>query len=139
MAAESLRDRLIRHEGIRLAPYRDTEGKLTIGIGRCLDTEGISHDEAIYMLDNDIKNVQQQTAKAMPWILGIDDERQEVIYEMVFQLGINGVMQFQKMLSAIRQGDYLTASKEMINSQWHQQTPQRCEELADIMLNGSAT
>lgn len=135
--SESLQDRLIRHEGIRTAAYRDSRGFLTIGVGRCLDTEGISHDEAIYLLQNDIRNAQQKVVAAMPWVLGLDDERQEVLYEMCFQLGINGLLQFKNMISAIKGGDYAAAAREMLSSAWHTQTPARCEELADIILTGS--
>lgn len=41
-------------EGLRLKPYRDTVGKLTIGIGRNLDDVGISEAEAEYLLSNDL-------------------------------------------------------------------------------------
>lgn len=134
---ELLIDRLIRHEGIRLQPYKDTVGKLTIGIGRNLDDEGISHDEALYMLGNDVHNVQHEAAKAFPWLLGIDDTRQSVIYEMIFQLGINGVLGFPKMLAAMRIADWPTASNQMLNSKWHTETSSRCEELAEIMRTGT--
>ena len=42
-----------------------------------------------------------------------------------------------KMIVAMREKDYTTASKEMLNSQWHIQTPSRCEELANLMLYGN--
>ena len=34
---ERIKAQLVRHEGLRLKPYRCTAGKLTIGIGRNLD------------------------------------------------------------------------------------------------------
>lgn len=49
-----LKDMLIRHEGLKLKPYRDTVGKLTIGAGRNLNDLGISEREAMFLLDNDI-------------------------------------------------------------------------------------
>ena len=39
-------EQLIRDEGLRLFPYTDTVGKLTIGVGRNLTDAGISADEA---------------------------------------------------------------------------------------------
>ena len=45
---------LRRHEGVRLKPYRDTVGKLTIGVGRNLDDVGITPDEATVLLRTDI-------------------------------------------------------------------------------------
>ncbi len=38
-----IKAQLVRHEGLKLKPYRCTAGKLTIGIGRNLDNCGISH------------------------------------------------------------------------------------------------
>lgn len=33
---DRIKEQLVRHEGLRLRPYRCTAGKLTIGIGRNL-------------------------------------------------------------------------------------------------------
>ena len=65
---EKLKEQLIRHEGLRLKPYRCTANKLTIGVGRNLDDVGISEDEALILLENDIIKVQRQ-AENFPWFL----------------------------------------------------------------------
>lgn len=132
---ESLRDMIIRHEGIRAKPYHDSVGVLTIGVGRNLE-KGLSEDEIFYLLNNDINNVKYEVNKNFPWVLGLDEARMNVIYNMCFQLGINRLSLFRKMLASCRDGDYETAANEMINSMWHKQTPKRCEELANIMKNG---
>lgn len=134
--SETLEERITRHEGVRLKAYRDTLGKLTIGIGRNLDDCGISHDEAIVLLNNDIAKVTDQVQRAFPWTDLIDDTRRDALIEIAFQLGIHGLMGFPKMLAAIQAKDYDTAAQEMLNSTWHKQTPDRCEELARIMLTG---
>ena len=54
-----IKAQLVRHEGLRLKPYRCTAGKLTIGIGRNLDDRGISLKEAYAMLERDILNCEQ--------------------------------------------------------------------------------
>lgn len=133
---ETLRDRIIRHEGVSLVPYKDTLGKLTIGVGRCLDTQGISQDEAQYLLDNDIENVVAKVNSSLPWVQSLDDRRRDVLYEMAFQLGINGLLGFKNTLAAINANNWSSASVAMLNSAWHKQTPKRCEELANIILNG---
>ena len=58
---------------------------------------------------------------------------QEVLIEMVFQLGIGGVGKFKKMWAALEQGDFVEASDQMMDSRWHQQTTNRCEDLAGRM------
>jgi lysozyme len=133
---ESLRDRIIRHEGIRLKLYKDSLGYLTIGVGRCIELRGISEDEAFYMLNNDLLNSKREVNENMPWVLGLDEMRLNVLYEMSFQLGFNRLSLFKKMLSAMREGDFNRAADEMLDSAWHRQTPKRCEELAKIIRNG---
>lgn len=137
MKMETLQDRIQRHEGLRLAPYRDSLGKLTIGVGRCLDTKGISREEALYLLDNDLAYVKEHVDTALPWTLGLDDARKGILYEMAFQLGINGLLAFKNMLAAMRDHNWDSAAQNMLNSAWNIQTPVRCRELADIMLKGS--
>jgi len=54
MNMQRLQNTLEHHEGLRLKPYKDSVGKLTIGIGRNLDDVGISKSEALLLLQNDI-------------------------------------------------------------------------------------
>ena len=53
---ERIKEQLVRHEGLRMKPFRCTAGKLTIGIGRNLDDYGISQTESYVLLENDIQN-----------------------------------------------------------------------------------
>ena len=52
---QKITDQLIRHEGLRLTPYRCPAGRLTIGVGRNLEEKGISEQEAMVLLENDNK------------------------------------------------------------------------------------
>ena len=61
-----IKTQLIRHEGLRLKPYRCTAGKLTIGIGRNLDDCGISQKEAYAMLERDIADCEQWLIDEIP-------------------------------------------------------------------------
>ena len=46
-------------------------------------------------------------------------------------------MKFKKMWEALREKNYLKASEEMIDSNWHKQTTKRCESLANTMRNAN--
>ena len=63
----------------------------------------------------------------------IEHEAKCVLIEMVFQLGIGGVSKFKNMWKALGEGDYQTASEEMLDSRWAKQTPKRAEGLSAIM------
>jgi lysozyme len=128
-----LRERIIKHEGIRLKPYRDSLGYLTIGIGRCLDKKGISQTEANILLLNDINDSLEAVRQNISFYNDLDDLRQEILVEMCFQMGTGGLLGFKKFLKHLKDGEYDKASKEMLRSDWAFQTPNRAQELADIM------
>ena len=133
---EVLRDRIARHEGFRGRPYKDSLGFITIGFGRCLDTKGISQDEGLYLLDDDIGDATREVLGALPWVEQMDEVRRGVLIEMCFQLGLDGLMQFKHMLAAAQQSIWDRAADEMLSSTWAQQTPERAQELAALMRNG---
>ena len=59
MSPDTLMEDLVRDEGLRLELYQDSVGKWTIGVGRNLDDVGISEDEAMYLLRNDISRAKR--------------------------------------------------------------------------------
>ncbi len=80
----ALAARLVREEGLRLKPYRDEVGKLTIGIGRNLEDVGISDSEANFMLGSDISRTEAGLDASLPWWRKLDDVRQSVMMDMAF-------------------------------------------------------
>lgn len=129
---EGLRKDLIAEEGLRLKPYLCPAGKLTLGVGRNLDDVGITEDEAMMMLDNDIERVKGQLAKALPWLETKPQGVQRAIANMAFQMGLGGVLKFQKMLAALQARDYNAARREALDSAWAKQTPQRAGRVTDL-------
>lgn len=132
-----LKIQLVHHEGIRLKPYRDTVGKLTIGIGRNLDDCGISRDEARMLLDNDLDRTIASVRRHFAWFDGLGDARQRAVVDMAFNLGIAGLSQFGKMIAALSVGDFATAATEMLDSAWALQVPTRAQTLAQMMRDGN--
>ena len=127
---------LNRDEGLRLLPYRDTVGKLTIGVGRNLDDVGISIAEANNMLLNDINRVLPQLDKSMPWWRDLSEARQRVLCNMAFNLGITKLLKFTKTLKMMQDGNYKQAAEAMRQSLWYRQVGVRAERLAVMMDNG---
>lgn len=131
----SLRDRIKRHEGKRLEPYKDSVGLLTVGYGRCIDRVPFSEDEIELMFRNDLRRARAG-ARSFHFYPHIGVGRQEALTELCFWLGLGGVKKFKKMLSALSQGRWRDARDELLDSKLHTQVPARCEELADILLTG---
>ena len=138
MNMDALLEQLVEHEGLRLKPYRCTAGKLTIGCGRNLDDRGISKDEALYLLRNDIKkciNDAEAVIGSQVWE-GLSEARKRVLVDMRFNLGAGGIRTFKNTLQAIREGRYDDASRGMLNSKWARQVGRRAKTLARMMLGG---
>jgi lysozyme len=133
-----MRAELTRDEGLRLKPYRDTVGKLTIGIGRNLDDRGISEGEAAVLLDNDIGIVASELDRALPWWRGLDPVRQRVLVNMGFNMGVPGLLGFHTTLGLVQSGDYADAAAAMLESKWASEVGARAERLAAMMRTGSA-
>ncbi|WP_461535211.1 glycoside hydrolase family protein [Spongorhabdus nitratireducens] len=133
---ETLEQALIRHEGLRLTPYTDTVGKLTIGVGRNLDDNGITEDEALLLLRHDIARARAELERAFPFVLGLDPVRRDVLINMVFNMGLPAFSGFRHMLAAVEQRDFATAAREMLNSRWARQVKGRASELAGQMKRG---
>ena len=125
---------LILNEGLRLKPYYDTVGKLTIGVGRNLIDNGISEDEAMYMLENDIRRAVQDLQRIFINFNDYDEHVKAVLIDMMFNLGFEGFMSFKKFIRAIKDGDMETAAKEMMDSKWAMQVKSRAERDRDILL-----
>jgi lysozyme len=131
-----LRDILVRDEEYRAHPYEDTTGHLTVGIGRNLTDRGISLEEALLMLDNDVQFFSSFLSARLPFFESLDDVRKIVLICMCFNLGTSGILKFPKMLDAIADKRYHDAADEMMDSTWSGQVKERSFRLSQMMCTG---
>lgn len=153
----TLKELLINHEGVRLKPYKDTVGKWTIGVGRNISDVAFSDDEkiylgipprdifkgitiveAMYLLDNDIKKAIKDEQEHFDWVGSLDNVRQAVVIDMIFNLGITKFSKFTNTISYIKEGDYEKAADNMLLSLWAKQVGRRAKELSEMMRTGHA-
>lgn len=147
-------------EGCELKVYIDSVGEPTIGIGRCLTTKGLSKDEcdflklgtydknaviaklevrgitlneAEYLLSNDIDYFTSELSKSLSFFNKLPEIAKIVLLNMCFNLGVNGLLKFKNTLSFIEKGQYIAASKEMLNSNWKNQVGQRAYRLSKML------
>lgn len=126
---------LIRHEGLRLLPYKDTVGKLTIGVGRNITDKGITQAEAISLLINDITECTDDL-NTFDWFPPLDPIRQRALLDMRFNLGPQGFREFKRLLLALTNRDYIMAAASMRASKWAKQTGKRAQYLAELVETG---
>lgn len=126
----TLTDQLVRDEGLRLKPYQDLVGKWTIGVGRNLSDVGISTDEAMVLLSNDVLEATKSLEQAFPWTSALDEVRLGALINMTFNMGIGGLSGFRLFLAAVQQGNWDEAKKQMLDSSWADQVGARAQRLA---------
>lgn len=152
ISKKTVQDRLIFNEGFKLEVYLCPSGKKTIGVGRCLETNPITDEEAkvigtkkltkitreqaYYLLRNDIDKVVKQIENAFPWWSNLLPDRQYVLIDMVFQMGLEKVKQFKKTLLYLSTGFYKQAGIELLDSNYARQTPSRAKRNAYALTVG---
>ena len=132
----SLKDQLVRDEELRLKPYTDSVGKLTIGVGRNLTDKGISVQEAQGLLANDIADATAELQAKLPWTATLDDVRKCAMLNMTFNMGIGGLLEFHDFLARMQRGDFSGAAGAMLDSLWARQVGPRATRLSMQIQTG---
>ena len=138
-----LKTKIKKHEGYRDHIYLDSLSIRTFGYGHMvLDTddltEGVNYpiEVAEEYFEKDF-SIAVSDAEKLIGDIELNHVQKCCIIQMVYQLGGPRTSKFKKMWQALRDGDALTASAEILDSRWHAQTPGRCEEVAEEMAGST--
>ena len=135
-----LSNRLKSDEGVRYEVYLDHLGFKTFGVGHKI-TEGDPEYQlpvgapvpmsVVYEVFQ--KDLREAIADARDVYFDVWDELpeevQEILVNMVFNLGRRGLSKFYRMNFHIRNRDWKAAALEGRDSLWHKQVPNRAERL----------
>lgn len=141
MTDNTLAMMLIRHEGENKKganhfPYKCPAGKITLGWGRNIQERGISDDEAMLMLHNDIHISYRELDGAFGWFEMLDGVRQMALADMHFNMGMTKLSKFINMIAAFAAKDYETAADEAKDSHWYNQVGARGREIVHMVRTG---
>jgi lysozyme len=131
---------LERDEGCVLHAYPDSKGYWTLGIGILVDKRrggGITREEAIYLLRNRLRKIEFDLIQNLPWLSQIDPIRYYALVNMAYQMGVGGLLQFRKMLAAVKKRDWAEAAIQIMDSKYaSEDSPERAERMAKQMITG---
>lgn len=123
---------ILENEGFRSKPYPDplSGGEpFTFGHGLTYITE----DESAAIVKGRVKQLGDRLQSNIHYFKELPIQAREVLIEMAFQMGVTGTLKFRNMWDALSNSNFKVASKEMLDSRWAKQTPQRAKELAELM------
>ena len=123
------------NEGYRRDMYKDTEGIWTIGIGFNLE-EGFTREECEVILRHRMGKLINELCQRVPVYIDVCSVRKIVLLDMAYNLGIEGLRKFKKMLAALEKRDYELAAKEMLDSRYASQVKGRARRNAYMMETG---
>jgi len=130
---------LRKHEGVETHAYVDTVGKVTIGVGRNIDSGGglgLSDDEIDYLLANDLQRVEAELSQTFEWYDDLNDPRKDAMMDICFNMGLPRLSKFKKSLAAMSNRHYEIAAVEFLDSRWAVQVGQRAITISEIIRTG---
>lgn len=136
-------------EGYKEKPYIDTLGYPTVAGGVRIGPKGASLSNYQFTVPREVGDVwklsilNDKIAAAKKYsniqqaLANCNDARKDIIYSMMYQLGVDGLAQFRNTLKSIAGGDFNAGAEGMLNSLWARQTPGRAQRHAEVMRSGT--
>lgn len=136
-------DRIALSEGFSGRVIKDPGRGWDIGFGRSLTYNPLSAEEKKYvqynadgsmsisragaeqLLKNDVNKMMKDMDRRIPWWRTLDDERQFVLLDMAYTLGVGGLCRQKTILNAMKVHNYEAAAEAMRNSKWYRQVGNR--------------
>jgi GH24 family phage-related lysozyme (muramidase) len=88
------------------------------------------------MLEEDLAGATVALRSGLPWADALDGARRDVLINMVFNLGLAGLLEFTTFLALVREGKYGQAADDLATTKAAQQDVERYRELAEQMRSG---
>ena len=143
MNVEQLREQLKIDEGCVYKIYTDHLGYPTFGIGHLIiesDPENVqavgtpvSNDRVDAAFDGDVEVVLSECKVLYPDFEDLPEEAQQIIANMMFNLGRPRLSKFVGMKRGVDEKDWNSAADEMVDSRWYRQVGARAERLVNRM------
>ena len=143
MNVDNLREQLKIDEGCVYELYLDHLGYPTFGIGHLViesDPENgqavgtpVSDDRVDAAFDADVEIVLSECKVHYPDFDDLPEEAQQIIANMMFNLGRPRLSKFRGMKAGVDSKDWNLAAEEMVDSRWYAQVGRRAERLVERM------
>ena len=141
MNIEKLREQLEIDEGVKYEIYNDHLGYATFGVGHLVlesDPEHgselgtpISESRVIEAFEQDCENVLRDCHILYEDFDDLPEEAQQVIANMMFNLGRPRLSKFAGMKRGVDARDWNQAADEMVDSNWYRQVTNRADRLVE--------
>ena len=143
MDIDQLRETLKVDEGVKNEIYLDHLGLPTCGIGHLITEDDAEHglevgthidDERVNELfDQDVQVTLGECRLLYNDFDDLPEEAQQIIANMMFNMGRPRLSRFHKMKQAVDGRDWIEAGNQMMDSRWYKQVTTRADRLVRRM------
>ena len=143
MDIDQLRETLKVDEGVKNEIYLDHLGLPTRGIGHLITEDDPEHgldvgthidDERVNELfDQDVQVTLGECRLLYNDFDDLPEEAQQIIANMMFNMGRPRLSRFHKMKQAVDGRDWIEAGNQMMDSRWYKQVTTRADRLVRRM------
>jgi len=149
MKFERLYEQLKYDEGVVYEIYKDHLGYPTFGVGHLVLESDEEYEQPVgtpvseervadcFRKDSDIAIRECYVLYGESYFEDFPDEVQEILVNMMFNMGRPRLSKFKKMNAALKKEDWVEAAKEGRDSRWHKQVTKRAERLMSRLENVS--
>ena len=128
-------DDLKRDEGFCGKPYRCSTGHWTVGFGT---TFPLTKQEGEMLLRHRVSAMEGEVTRRLLDEYGVEiyhlhDNVKVALMNLAYQVGVNGLFRFKRMLQAVKRSDWPGAEAEALDSLWAKQTPKRAKRVAALL------
>ena len=145
MSDEDIKAMIIKHEGVRNKPYKDSLGLWTVGVGHLIGdgkslpdswNRTFTNDEVMKMFDEDYAH-HKSAAMNIPGFDKVDSKGQGALTDLTFNMGPNWISKWPKLKKQLGEGDTQSAASNLQESKWFGQVGNRAPTIVSLLKDSS--
>jgi GH24 family phage-related lysozyme (muramidase) len=134
---------IIKHEGIRDMPYKDSLGLWTVGVGHLIGdgkslppeyNRKFTQAEIMKMFDDDFHH-HAKAAEKIPGYSKANAAGQGALIDLTFNMGNSWYKKWPNFCKKLAAGDFKGAADELAGSKWAQQVKSRAQTIIGLVTN----
>lgn len=132
---------IIRHEGMKDMPYKDSLGLWTIGVGHLIGdgktlppeyNRKFTNAEIMKMFDDDFDH-HAKAAEKIPGYGKANQGGQGALIDLTFNMGPSWYKKWPNFCKKLAEGDFKGAADELASSKWAQQVKSRAQTIIGLI------
>lgn len=119
---------IVKYEELKLYPYVLDNDSIVVGIGRVISDDGISYDEALFLLGNDLETIER-ALNSYGWYSTLPDNIKHALIHLCFFCKLSRVLDEVDFINALALNDFKSACIHLINSHLYNINPARVKDI----------